>query len=287
MACISNQILSPLSRFDNSLTLKMSIEIILGYIAALIIGLVLGLVGGGGSILTVPLLVYLLGYNPVIATAYSLFVVGSSSLVGVVQKHKKGYVDFKTGLAFSFPSFLAVYLSRRFLVPNIPDIVFSIGNYDLTKEMAIMIFFACIMFIASTSMIRNKKDKKEFTEKQPYYQTFIQGLIIGTITGVIGAGGGFLYVPALVLWAGLSMKKAVGTSLVIVAINSLIGFTGDMQTLDIEWTFLLTFSSLTVIGILLGGHLSKYVSNKRLKKGFGWLILVMSLYILSKEIFNF
>ncbi|ETN94937.1 sulfite exporter TauE/SafE family protein [Zhouia amylolytica] len=265
----------------------MSIEIILGYIAALIIGLVLGLVGGGGSILTVPLLVYLLGYNPVVATAYSLFVVGSSSLVGVVQKQRKGLVDFKTGLAFSFPSFLAVYLSRRFMVPNIPDILFSIGNYSLTKEMAIMIFFACIMFIASTSMIRNKKNTEITTVKQPYYNTFIQGLIIGTVTGLIGAGGGFLYVPALVLWAGLSMKKAVGTSLVIVAINSLIGFTGDMQTLDIEWRFLLIFSGITVIGILLGGYLSKYVSNKRLKKGFGWLILLMSIYILSKEIFNF
>ncbi|SFS65680.1 hypothetical protein SAMN04487906_1158 [Zhouia amylolytica] len=265
----------------------MSIEIILGYIAALIIGLVLGLVGGGGSILTVPLLVYLLGYNPVVATAYSLFVVGSSSLVGVVQKQRKGLVDFKTGLAFSFPSFLAVYLSRRFMVPNIPDILFSIGNYSLTKEMAIMIFFACIMFIASTSMIRNKKNTEITTVKQPYYNTFIQGLIIGTVTGLIGAGGGFLYVPALVLWAGLSMKKAVGTSLVIVAINSLIGFTGDMQTLDIEWRFLLIFSGITVIGILLGGYLSKYVSNKRLKKGFGWLILIMSIYILSKEIFNF
>lgn len=265
----------------------MGFEIILGFFAALIIGLVLGLVGGGGSILTVPLLVYLLGYNPVVATAYSLFVVGSSSLVGVIQKQRKGYVDFKTGFAFSFPSFLSVYLSRRFLVPGIPDEIISFGTFTVTKEMAIMVFFALIMGVASTSMIKNRKEKEVINKKQPYYITFIQGLVIGAITGIIGAGGGFLYVPALVLWAGLSMKKAVGTSLVIVAINSLIGFTGDIQTLDIEWKFLLTFSALTIAGILLGGYFSKYISNKKLKKGFGWLILIMSFYILSKELFNF
>ena len=127
---------------------------ILGYIGALIVGLVLGLIGGGGSILTVPLLVYLLGYNPIIATAYSLFVVGTTSLVGTFQKYKKGLVDIKTGLAFSFPSFVAVYLSRRYLVPNIPNHLFSIGNFTLTKEMGIMVFFSIIMFLAAISMIK-------------------------------------------------------------------------------------------------------------------------------------
>ncbi|MDB4402990.1 sulfite exporter TauE/SafE family protein, partial [Algibacter sp.] len=211
---------------------------ILGYIGALIVGLVLGLIGGGGSILTVPLLVYLLGYNPVVATAYSLFVVGTSSMVGTYQKHKKGLVDFKTGLAFSFPSFVAVYLSRRYLVPGIPETIFSIGDYEISKGMGIMIFFAIIMLLASISMIRKGKDEEVVSKNQPYYKTFVQGLIIGTITGIIGAGGGFLYVPALVLWANIPMKKAVGTSLIIVTINSLIGFMGDVQTLDIEWGFL-------------------------------------------------
>ena len=215
---------------------------ILGYIGALIVGLVLGLIGGGGSILTVPLLVYLLGYNPVIATAYSLFVVGTSSMVGTYQKHKKGLVDFKTGLAFSFPSFVAVYLSRRYLVQGIPETLFSLGNFEVSKGMGIMIFFAIIMLLASFSMIRKGKDQEVVSKPQAYYKTFVQGLIIGTITGIIGAGGGFLYVPALVVWANIPMKKAVGTSLIIVTINSLIGFMGDVQTLDIEWAFLLTFT---------------------------------------------
>jgi uncharacterized protein len=261
----------------------MSILDFLGFFGAFIIGIVLGLVGGGGSILTVPLLVYLLGYNPVVATAYSLFVVGSSSFVGVIQKHKEKLVDFKTGLAFCFPSFLAVFISRRFLVPNIPNEIFSIQGYTLTKEMLIMVFFAVVMFVASISMIKTKKESNKPFTKQPYYKTFIQGLIIGFITGLIGAGGGFLYVPALVLWAGLSMKNAVGTSLIIVAINSIIGFMGDLHSLEIDWVFLLTFSFLTIVGILVGGYLSKYISNKKLKKGFGWFVMVMAIYIMFKE----
>ncbi|WP_406683202.1 sulfite exporter TauE/SafE family protein [Seonamhaeicola sp. MEBiC1930] len=256
---------------------------ILGYFGALVVGLVLGLIGGGGSILTVPLLVYLLGYNPIIATAYSLFVVGTTSLVGTFQKFKKGLVDVKTGLAFSFPSFVAVYLSRRYLVPNIPDTLFAIENFALTKEMGIMIFFSIIMLISSVSMIKNKKNGDIPNYKQAYYKTFIQGLIIGTITGIIGAGGGFLYVPALVLWANIPMKRAVGTSLIIVTINSLIGFTGDMQTLDIDWIFLLSFTLISIIGILIGVYLSKFIGSDRLKKSFGVFTLIMAIYIVYRE----
>ncbi|GGK19280.1 UPF0721 transmembrane protein [Yeosuana aromativorans] len=257
---------------------------VFGYVGALIVGLVLGLIGGGGSILTVPLLVYVLGYNPIIATAYSLFVVGSSSLVGTIQKIRSGLADIKIGLAFSFPSFLAVYLSRRYLVPGLPNVFFEFGNISITKEMVIMTFFAIVMLMASLSMIKNKKEDDHPTVKQPYYKTFIQGIAIGTITGIIGAGGGFLYVPALVLWANLPMKKAVGTSLIIITLNSLIGFTGDMQTIDIDWFFLLVFSLFTIIGILFGVFLSKYISGKKLKKGFGWFTLIMAIYIFYKEL---
>ena len=255
---------------------------ILGYIAATFVGLILGLIGGGGSILTVPILVYLLGLNPIVATAYSLFIVGSSSLVGTIQKYKKHLVDLKIGLAFSFPSFLAVYLSRRYLVPNLPNSLLNINGFEITKEMGIMIFFAAVMLAAS--MIKTKKLKQNITYKQPYYKTFLQGVIIGVVTGVIGAGGGFLYVPALVHWANLPMKKAVGTSLVIIMLNSLIGFTGDLHTIKVDWVFLLSFSLLTILGILIGGWLSKYISGKSLKKGFGWFILVMAFYIIFKEL---
>lgn len=257
---------------------------IIGFIGALVVGFVLGLIGGGGSILTVPILVYLLGFNPIIATAYSLFIVGSSSLVGTFQKHKKKLVDFKTGLIFSFPSFIAVYVTRRYLVPSLPDTFFQLNDFTLTKEVVIMLFFAIIMLLSSISMIRKSKEISGTPKIQPYHLTFIQGLVIGTVTGLIGAGGGFLYVPALVLWANLPMKKAVGTSLVIITLNSLIGFTGDIQNFDIEWTFLLTFSGLTIIGIILGGYTSKYVSNQILKRGFGFFTLIMACYIIYMEL---
>ncbi|XCF05497.1 sulfite exporter TauE/SafE family protein [Tamlana crocina] len=257
---------------------------ILGYVGALLIGLVLGLIGGGGSILTVPVMVYVLGLNPIVATAYSLFVVGVSSVVGTFQKHKKGLVDFKTGLAFSFPSFVAVYATRRYIVPSIPDTIFSFGSTTLTKDVAIMIFFAIIMLLASVSMIKKQKSKNLKTENQSYYKTFFQGLIIGTITGLIGAGGGFLYVPSLVLWARIPMKKAVGTSLIIISINSLIGFLGDVQTLEIDWIFLLSFTAIAILGIILGVFFSKYISSKKLKKGFGFFILIMAIYIINKEL---
>lgn len=260
-----------------------SIEII-GYIAALLIGIILGLLGGGGSILTVPLLVYIMGYNPVIATAYSLFVVGTSSIAGVIQKLRTGLVDLKTGFSFVFPSFIAVYLSRKYLVPALPETFFTIGDFEFTKSMGLMLFFAVIMLYSAIAMIRSNKNGTEEVKKIPYYMIFIQGVVIGFITGMIGAGGGFLYVPALVLWSGLSMKKAVGTSLVIIAVNSLIGFSGDVQNLEIEWVFLLIFSLLTLIGVLIGGKLSKYVPNKKLKKSFGYFILAMSFYIFYKEL---
>ena len=257
---------------------------ILGYFGALVIGFVLGLIGGGGSTLTVPILVYLLGYNPIIATAYSLFVVGTTSLVGTITKYNKGLVDIKTGLAFCFPSFLAVYITRRYLLTSIPDVLFSSGNFIITKSMSIMVFFAAIMVIASISMIKNKTNNINITPKQPYYKTFIQGLIIGTITGLIGAGGGFLYVPALVLWSKIPIKKAVGTSLIIVTINSLIGFLGDVQTITIQWEFLVIFTLISIIGIFLGTYLSKYISSTKLKKAFGIFILLMAVFIMIKEI---
>tara|TARA_R110002049_G_scaffold307720_1_gene509167 strand:- start:1796 stop:2587 length:792 start_codon:yes stop_codon:yes gene_type:complete len=256
---------------------------LLGFVGALFVGLVLGLIGGGGSILTVPVLVYLLGYNPVVATAYSLFVVGATSMVGTYQKYKKGLVSFKTGLAFSFPSFLAVYLTRRYLVPNIPDTMATVGNYVLTKNMTMMVFFAIIMLLAAISMIKKRPENPLAIEKQPYYKTFIQGLAIGSITGIIGAGGGFLYIPALVIWAHLPMKKAVGTSLVIIAINSLIGFMGDVQTLEIEWFFLLSFTCIAIVGIIIGVFLSKFISSKKLKKSFGFFTLIMAIYIIYRE----
>jgi len=259
---------------------------IFGYLGALIIGIVLGLIGGGGSILTVPILVYLLFINPVTATAYSLFVVGVSSLVGAIRNIQKGLVDFRTAIVFAIPAFIAVYTTRRFLVPAIPDKLFSIGDFLVTKNIGIMIFFAIIMLVASISMIKERKAKAVADAVIVFNYPLIvtEGLIVGVITGIVGAGGGFLIIPALVLLAKLPMKKAVATSLLIIAIKSLIGFIGDIENLDIDWSFLLIFTGISVLGIFLGIYLSNFIEGKKLKKGFGWFVLIMGVYIIYKEL---
>ena len=259
---------------------------ILGYIGALLVGLTLGLLGGGGSILTVPILVYLLGTNPVLATAYSLFVVGTTSLVGAIRNMANGMVDMKIAVVFAIPAFLAVYLTRRFLVPAIPDEIFTVGNFILTKDLGIMLFFAVIMLAASYSMIKGRKEEQ--TEKRKKLNIpliILEGFIVGVLTGIVGAGGGFLIIPALVLFANLPMKRAVATSLLIIAAKSLIGFLGDVQNLEMDWIFLLTFTTLSIIGIFIGIYLNKFINGKSLKKGFGWFVLVMGIYIIIKELF--
>lgn len=266
----------------------MDVIEILGYLGAVIVGLVLGLIGGGGSILTVPILVYLIGLNPITATAYSLFVVGVTSLIGAYQNFKKGLVDLKTAIIFSIPAFIAVYLTRRFLVPMIPDEVFSIGDYDITNSIFIMVFFAIIMLLASLSMIKDRKeistDTTNIEIKYNYPLIGLEGIGVGVLTGIVGAGGGFLIIPALVLLAKLPMKTAVGTSLFIIAIKSLIGFLGDVTNLEIDWNFLIIFTILSIIGIIIGVWMSKFISGKKLKKGFGYFTLIMALYILYKEL---
>ncbi len=266
----------------------MELVDILGYAGALLIGLVLGLIGGGGSILTVPILVYALSLNPVIGTAYSLFIVGATSLVGAVKNLMKGMVDIKTAIIFAIPAFIAVYLTRAFLIPAIPDELFQIGDFLVTKNLAIMLFFAIIMLLASVSMIRDKRKETDEEAKITYNYPLIiiEGIVVGAITGIVGAGGGFLIIPALVLLAKLPMKKAVATSLLIIAIKSLIGFIGDVQNLDIDWPFLLSFTGISIIGIFVGIWLNKFIDGKKLKKAFGWFVLLMGIYIIYKELAN-
>ena len=267
----------------------MDVIVVIGFAAAVLIGISLGLIGGGGSILTVPVLVYILGVNPVLATAYSLFVVGATSLVGAGTYMKKGLVNYKTAIVFAIPSFIAVFLTRKFLVPALPDPLFTIGESAITKNIGIMVFFAMIMLAASYSMIRNKKcvDCDENEEiKYNFPMIALEGSIVGVITGIVGAGGGFLIIPALVLLARLPMKMAVGTSLLIIAAKSLIGFLGDLSTQTIDWQMLLIFTGLSIIGIFIGSALSKKINEKILKKGFGWFVLIMGIYIISKELMN-
>lgn len=261
---------------------------IIGYIASIFMGLSLGMIGGGGSILTVPILVYLFGTNPITATAYSLFIVGSTALVGGISYLKKGEVDLKTGFIFAVPSFIGVYLTRAYVVPALPDPVFSLGSFVFSKPLLIMLVFAVLMVAASISMIKTKKAEASKAELSPTTKFLLigaEGFIVGGVTGFVGAGGGFLIIPALVVLVGMPMKIAVGTSLFIIAAKSLIGFTGDLQHhAQIEWSLLTTITAIAVFGLFIGMYLTKKVSEKGLKKGFGYFVLLMGAFILFDQL---
>jgi uncharacterized protein len=261
---------------------------ILGYIAALLIGLSLGLTGSGGSILTVPILVYLMRLSPVMATSYSLFVVGTTSMVGGFKFYRQGLVNFKTVLLFGLPSLVTVYLTRSYLIPAIPEQVFQLGSVLVTKELLMMVLFALLMILASYSMITKKccsNWKINQAGKVNYGLILAEAVVVGLISGLVGAGGGFLIIPALVIFIRLDMKMAVGTSLFIIAANSLFGFVGDIFHYRIDWSFLLIFSSLSIAGIFIGSAFAHKIDSDKLKRGFGWFVLAMGVYILIKELF--
>lgn len=259
---------------------------IIGYIAALFIGITLGLIGGGGSILTVPVLVYLMGFNPVTATAYSLFIVGSTALFGSFKNFKTGDVEIKTAVVFAIPSLVSVYLTRKYLIYNLPEILFQTNEFEIHKNVFLMVLFALIMLMTSYSMIKKDFCKLCGNNNQVFSYPLIisEGLVVGLLTGLVGAGGGFLIIPALVIFAKLPIKKAIATSLVIIATKSLIGFIGDIENITINWTILLPFTALSIAGIFIGIRLSKYTNDEKLKQAFGWFVLVMALYVLSSEL---
>jgi len=259
---------------------------IAGYVVSILIGVVLGLLGGGGSILTIPVLVYLFHVDPILATAYSLFIVGSTSLVAAIPKYKEHLVNLRTGILFGIPSIVSMFVTRKWILPSLPDPIFFLNNFYLSKGTFVLGFFALLMVLASYSMIKGNEQKQihpRLLAKIRWHWIVFQGFLIGFLTGLVGAGGGFLIIPALVLLTGLTIRIAIGTSLFIIAINSLIGFSGDLMTHPMEWTLLLRITALAIIGTFIGNYFSKKISQKKLKKGFGWFTLMIGTWILIKE----
>ena len=261
----------------------------LGYIAAVLIGILLGLIGAGGSILTIPVLVYLIGIPPVNATSYSLFIVGISAFIGGLRYLKNNLICLRTTLVFGLPSVISIFFTRKYLLHAIPDHLFNVGQVEITKDAALMILLASLMMVASYTMIKKpssvRVDPNKANEQYRYFLIFQQGIIVGALVGLVGAGGGFIIIPALVMLAKLPMKKAIGTSLAIIALNSSIGFLSDFGVHQFDWNFLFIFSGFAISGIIIGSYLSKYISGAKLRPAFGWFILLMGVYIISKELF--
>jgi uncharacterized membrane protein YfcA len=245
--------------------------------------------GGGGSILTVPVLVYLFHVDPLTATTYSLFIVGITSMTGGARAYAKKQVDFKAVTEFGIPSIFAIFITRHYILPAIPEHLFSIGKIDFTRNVLLMVVFALLMLIASIFMILNADEGKEYTNQinernNKGFTLALWGFMIGIITGLLGAGGGFLIIPALVLFMKLPMKRAIGTSLIIIAINSIFGFLFSLKQTYLDWKILLLFTGLAILGIYFGGLFAEKLPGKRLKKWFGYFVLIMGIYIIIKEL---
>ncbi len=259
---------------------------IVGYFAALLIGLSLGLIGGGGSILTIPVLVYLFGLSPSIATGYSLFIVGCSSLAGAWKNYRKGNIHFKASFYFGISSIITVVLIRKFVMPVLPEHFFMIGNFIVTKSLVTMLLFAMVMIVASLNMIKKQVVKTDPDDHRIHLtKALIRGVEVGILTGVLGAGGGFLIIPILIFSFHLNMKEAIGTSLLIIAMNSLFGFAGDLFHHPFNWGLLLPITFISITGTFIGLRLGQDLPEEKLKKWFGWFVLVMGIYIIIHELF--
>lgn len=269
----------------------MNLPEIIGYIGALFIGLVMGMTGSGGSILSIPILAYLFHLDEKTATAYSLFIVGFTAFFGGIRSLFANLVSFKAVIFLGIPAVIGVLLVRRIIIPVLPEMLFHIGEFEFTRRMLMFGLFSILMFIAAYTMLNKSKVNLANRSNQEFvFHPLIvtEGFFLGLFMGLIGAGGGFLIVPALMFIAKLPIKQAMATSLVIVSFNSLIGFfLGDFMnaTLFLDWNFLLVFTAISLVGILIGGLLSKSINSIKLKKYFGYFVIGMAVFMFIMEFY--
>jgi hypothetical protein len=247
--------------------------LILALVLSLAIGLSLGLLGGGGSILTVPILVYALGMEAKSAIATSLLVVGATSAIALIPHARAGRVQLRTGLVFGAAGMVGAFLAGR-VAHYIPSGV-------------LLLAFAAMMLVTAVFMMRGRKDSGgEGTlapSHLPVIKVILEGLVVGGVTGLVGAGGGFLVVPALVLLGGLPMATAVGTSLVVIAMKSFAGFAGYLGHVSIDWTLAGLVTLMAVLGSFAGSRVAGKIHQDQLRKGFAWFVVVMGAFMLVKQ----
>ena len=249
-------------------------DLMLAIPGAIAIGLSLGLLGSGGSILTVPVLVYLVGQDEKVAIAGSLFVVGSIALAGGLQFLRAGFIQWRSVLVFGLPGMLGTYLGAMLAA-------YVSGVMQLA-------LFALVMLVASWLMLRPLDLEHADRKERASWKIAGDGLAVGVITGLVGVGGGFLIVPALVLLGGLSMHQAVATSLIVIALKSYSGFWKyldvlESQSLELDWPTLCVVTALGIAGSIAGSKLARRLPQDKLKRGFGWFLIVMGIYILARS----
>ncbi|MFW6295692.1 MAG: sulfite exporter TauE/SafE family protein [Halothece sp.] len=253
---------------------------IIGHLLAVLIGISLGLIGGGGSILAVPILIYVMGLEAKEAIAMSLVIVGCVSLIGLIPHWRQGNVNFKTALVFTPPAMLGAYLGAR------------LAAFPFVTDTVQLLSFGVMMVLASFLMIRNKKTsvKAESTDSSSHQNIWqkwilvpVEGLGVGILTGFVGIGGGFAIIPALVLLGGIPMKEAIGTSLLIIAFKSATGFLGYVNQITVDWNLLISFTIAAGIGTIAGAKLTEYIDAKQLQKGFGYFVLAVAAFVLFQH----
>jgi len=256
---------------------------IIGYPAAFLIGLVLGLIGGGGSLLAMPILVYLFSFQVTEATAYSLVIVGATSIFGACQRFTVSCIDLRTAFTFGLPSVLVVFVIRKWLMPYLPETILTFDSLFISRRLFLLSMFSFLTMGAAYVMITKKiRPLISFGKMKSFYLIII-GIVIGVVTGIVGIGGGFLIIPALLYLANLPFSKAVGTSLLIIAIKSAFGFAADTSHYDFDWLFLFIIILIAISGIFVGNRWSVKVPQDKLKTSFGWFTLAMATIILVNE----
>ena len=267
--------------------------LILGHILALAVGLSLGLISGGGSILAMPILVYVLGLEAKVAIAMSLFIVGTVSLIGVIPHWQQGNVNLKTAIGFTPPAMLGAFFGAR------------LAAFSFVTDTVQLICFAVMMLIASHFMLRKPKTKAPFGDfpsansndhvklffpeqqqpKHPYpwLMITVDGLRVGIITGFVGVGGGFAIIPALVLLGRIPMKEAIGTSLLIITFKSVTGFLGYLNQVNIDWDLMFSFTAAAALGVMSGAYLTRKIHGAKLQTAFGYFLIAIAFFILIKR----
>lgn len=256
---------------------------IIGYIAIACIGLLLGSIGAGGSMLAIPVLVYIFLLDMETASAYAMFLVGVTSLAGALVKQREDVILARRGLLFAIPSLIASFATRKWLITFVPDVIGGANSISSTKDSLLLTLFSILMMSSSFLMLRRKSTKEAVTRRVRGRPLMVAGLVVGVVAGLAGAGGGFLILPSLVFFAGLPFTAAVRTTLFIIAANCLAGFCGDVLNHTIDWSFLLGLTALAISGLLLGYWSTKKLRPLSAQNTFGWLTLGIGVWILIKE----